>query len=89
MKLYPISYRSTGNKKGMIVVECLKCKSTNVELVDSKKLAGKWFLFGVVLFPLFFIFWPLAILTLFMKNVYECKDCKKTFAVKPDKTVKG
>lgn len=63
-------------------MECIKCNSGNLELIEKKKQAGKLFLLGAVLFPLFFIFWPMAILTLFAKSVYHCQDCGKSFVKK-------
>ena len=63
-------------------MQCVKCNSEKLEFLDKKKQAGKLFLLGTILFPLFFIFWPMALVTLFAKSVYLCKDCGKSFVKK-------
>jgi Zn finger protein HypA/HybF involved in hydrogenase expression len=74
----------------LINQQCEKCQSENLEVIDNKKEALKLFLLGAVLFPLFWLFWPMALVTALLKRItYKCKDCKKTFSVKIDNTVKG
>lgn len=58
-------------------MKCEYCNSANMEVIDNKKQAVKLFLLGIILFPVFFIFWALALISLFAKPVYHCKDCKK------------
>lgn len=71
-------------------MQCEKCNSENIEFIGNRKLAGGLFMLGVIFFPIFWIFWPMAIARLFGKDkVYKCKDCKKTVVIKIDNTVKG
>lgn len=59
------------------MMRCEHCNSENLDFIDKKKQAAKLFLLGCILFPIFFIFWAIAFITLFAKSVYECKDCNK------------
>lgn len=63
-------------------MNCVKCNGSNLELIDAKDQAKNLFLLGCVLFPLFFIFWPMALITMRAKSVYKCKECKKIFPIK-------